>query len=150
MLLLARIYLPEQLQSMVVGISMLPMNMVPVYSHHLTFLVQSPRELAQASYFLVFFRVSACVASNLICSLLWLILSFSLVKLFYLYSHVREQRLHQKKSGSTTREPFSQLLQDFFMCRGNKQKNYSNLEIPQTLQIDNIANSLFGINLVLF
>ena len=130
MLLLARIYLPEQLQSMVVGISMLPMNMVPVYSHHKTFLVQSPRELSQAPYFFLesFFRMSACVASNLICSLLWLILSFSLVKLFYLYSHVREQRLHQKKSGSTTREPFPQLLQHFSMCQGNKQKI-----IPQAL-----------------
>jgi hypothetical protein len=68
MLVLAPIYLQEQLQSMVVGIPMLPMKIVPVYCHHLTFLMQSPRELSQVTYFFLesFSRVCMC-CQHLIC-----------------------------------------------------------------------------------
>ena len=129
MLLVARIYLPEQLQSMVVCSSMLPMNMVPVYSHHKTFLVQSPRELSQAPYFFLesFFRMSACVASNLICSLLWLILSFSLVKLFYLYSHVREQRLHERSQDPQHENLFHSSCNTFLCAKETNKKLFPRL-----------------------
>ena len=127
MLLVARIYLPEQLQSMVVCSSMLPMNMVPVYSHHQTFLVQSPRELSQAPYFfLESFFSHVCMCCQQFDLFPTLAYSFLLTGQAFLFIQSckitkvtpKEVRIHNTRT-------FSTALATLFYVPRKQTKNYS-------------------------